>query len=54
MRFVVEAGNAIVGLWFEVGADDAAFGIGREKRQASARDEIANEGRYENGLAGAG
>ena len=53
VRLVIEAGHAVVGLRFEIGADDPMLGVGREKRQSAAGNEIADERRDEDGLAGA-
>lgn len=52
MRLIVEARNAVVWLWLEVGADDAALSVGCKEGQAPSRNEIANECGDENRLAG--
>ncbi len=54
MSLVIEAGHRVVGLRLEPRAGDAAAGIGLEQRQPAAMDEIVDERRDENGLAGAG
>ena len=54
MCFVVETRHAVVGLRFEIGPDDPVLGVGREEWQAASRNEIADEGRNENGFTGAG
>lgn len=53
MSLVIEARHAVVGLRFEIGADDATFGVGGEERQTPACDEVTDQRRYEDGLAGA-
>ena len=54
MRLIVEAWHAVVGLRLEIGPDDPLFRFGREKRQAAAGNQIADEGGNEDGLARAG
>jgi hypothetical protein len=54
MCFVIEARHAVVGLRFEIRPDDPMLGVGGEERQATSRNEVADEGRNENGFTGAG
>ena len=54
MALVVEARHGVVGLRLELGAGDAAGGIGLEERQPAAMDQIVDQRGDEDGLAGAG